>query len=361
MLVLVTGTPGAGKTLNTIKYISEQPQFKNRDIYYFGIRDLSPEFGWNEMTEEQAYGWHDLPSGSVIVFDEAYNIFPAKHGGKDTPDHVKKLAVHRHKGFDIFLVCQKVVGQLDTFVRGLVNEHHHYQRIFGSKTVNRFVWTSCQNDPNSSGVRKNANITPCRLDKKYYGKYHSADQHTHTLQLPTGKIALAVICLILLFILLFIFKRQMMAFAQPEKPQPQQSSFLQGDKQQNQPNTYSQNHDPELKRLSLAESLIPTVKGLPWTAPIYNDQLKAKTWPRPAACMILEKLESKPCKCFTQQATPLEVDYKVCIDIARNGFFDFTKSDNPQPKRGRVAGSGGDLSPPADPENLSPTDKPMNL
>lgn len=316
MLYLVTGTPGSGKTLNTIKFIREGKQFQGRDIYYFGIRNLNPEYGWNELNEEQAKQWHDLPSNSVIIFDEAYNIFPTKHGAQGTPDHVKKLAVHRHKGFDIFLVCQKVVGQLDTFTRGLINRHQHYARIMGSLNINRFTWDVCQQNPDSASTRKDANVDQFRMDKKYFGAYHSADEHTHTLSVPWKKI---VFLLVLVVLLVFSVKSFMAYFDRGEPPPLEVNQPLQGGAAP----PPSQHYQQGPVELSFAEMFTPEVEGMPWSAPIYREKFtQVSDWPRPAACMQFEK---KGCRCFTQQATPLDVPAGMCEAIVSGGWFDHTR------------------------------------
>jgi len=316
MLYLVTGTPGAGKTLNTIKFIAESPEFKGRDIYYFGIRDLSPSLGWTEITEEQAYKWYELPSNAVIVFDEAYNVFPTKHGSQGTPEHVKRLATHRHQGHDVFLICQKVVGQLDTFVRGLVNRHQHYARIMGSLNINRFTWDVCQQNPDSANTRKDANNDKFRMDKKYFGIYHSADTHTHTLSVPWGKLSFVVVGLIILGMLVMFAKGRFIRES-PEPVQQHQSERtpLSG--------TLSSSFSTSREQLPLAELLIPEIDNMPWTAPIYRDKYTdVQDWPRPAACY---KSEKTGCLCFTQQASPLDVPTEMCEGIVAGGYFDHTK------------------------------------
>lgn len=313
MLYLVTGTPGSGKTLNTIKFVAEGKQFENREVFYFGIRDLSPDLGWTELTEEQAYKWHDLPSNSVIIFDEAYNVFPTKHGAQGTPDHVKKLAVHRHKGFDIFLICQKVSGQLDAFVRGLINRHQHYARIMGSLNINRFTWDVCQQNPDSASARKDANIDQFRMDKKYFGVYHSADEHTHTLSVPWKRI---VFLFVLIGLLVFAVKAFLSYFdrGEPEAIKQDLPGQLSGQFYQAQPGK----DEP-----SFSELVTPEVPGIPWSAPMYRERFTdVQDWPKPAACL---RNESRGCRCFTQQGSPLDVPDMMCNQIVEKGWFDHTR------------------------------------
>ena len=320
MLYLVTGTPGSGKTLNTIKFINESKQFSGRDIYYFNIKDLDPSFGWHQLNEEEAYKWHDLPSGSVIVFDEAYDIFPAKSAGKTSPDHVQKLAVHRHKGFDIFLVTQKSTGQVDTFVRGLVNRHQHYARVMGFSVVNRFTWDSCQNNTESRAIKKDANKDTLTFDKKYFGKYHSADEHTHTVNLPWRLISIFAIGLLVVAGMSYMLYKQ---FVPDDIEQPSASSI-------SAPQAIAPGYSrpAPASEKSFVELFTPEVEKMPWTAPAYRHLLEAKTWPKPSACMRAEG--SKNCNCYTQQGTPLDVDLQFCLRFIKHGFFDWTRDESPQ-------------------------------
>ncbi|WP_193076145.1 zonular occludens toxin domain-containing protein [Pseudomonas sp. FME51] len=330
MLYLVTGTPGSGKTLNTIKFIAESKEFKDRDIFYFGIRDLSPDLGWVELTEEQAYKWYELPSNAVIIFDEAYNVFPTKHGSQGTPEHVKRLATHRHQGHDVFLICQKVVGQIDTFVRGLVNRHQHYARIMGSLNINRFTWDACQQSPDSAGTRKDANIDKFRMDKKYFGVYHSADTHTHTLSVPWGRVSLLVVGVVALVLMV----KQIQSRFQPDEPLPvaEQSGASAPFSGFVPSVTTGQENVP------LVDLLIPEIEGMPWTAPIYREKYTdVQDWPRPAACYQSERTG---CRCFTQQASPLDVPVEMCEGIVVAGYFDHTKPVDRALWRGEAGGSG---------------------
>ncbi len=322
MLYLCTGTPGAGKTLNTIKYVAEESKFKGRDVYYFGIPELDPSFGWSELTEEEALKWYELPPNSVIIFDEAYNVFPVGHSTKIPDEHVKQLAVHRHRGYDIFLVTQKVQGQVHSFVRGLVGTHFHFARIFNSSTINRFEWTCVQDNPNSAATRKNANVKPMRFDKNYFDKYHSADAHTHKMSLPMGKIWLAVTCLVLAVLVGYSLVSRISA--RTDSPAPQSSSI---------PSYQSPSSGRSLpEKLSFAERFKPEIPGIPWSAPAYSELTQPQTWPRPAACIFHHKIDM--CACYTQQGTPLTVDQEFCRSVVKNGFFDFTKPDKKEEEGG---------------------------
>lgn len=327
MLYQVTGTPGQGKTLNTIKFVNEEERFKDRPVYYFGIKDLDDSFGWTEITEKEAFEWYDLPSGSVIIFDEAYNVFPVRHASKQPPKHVKELAVHRHKGMDIILINQKVSGQVDPFIKGLINEHHHYDRIFGTSAVNRFMWPRCCDNVNSPTERKNANTVLCKLDNKYFGKYHSADQHTHKSQLPKGRIALFLGALVLCFGMAYYAYVQI----SPAPPtEPNQERFNKG---LSDPAGLPMGSAKDPTEMTYTEAYTPEISGMPWTAPAYREVMQPVTYPRPNCVRWSDhdRPEStgkmKGCHCFSQQGTRMSVSASICNAVVKGGFFDVTKPD----------------------------------
>ena len=345
MLYLVTGTPGSGKTLNTIKFLNEDSRFQqigegdnkeSRQIYYHGIKNLNPDFGWIELDQDQAVKWFDLPPKSVIVFDEAYTIFPVRHGSKVPPDHVQRLATHRHHGYDIVMICQKVTGQLDPFIRGLVGQHRHYARIMGSKNVNCYVWDNCQDNPNTTSAKQMANVSPTRLDKKYFGAYHSADEHTHKLNLPWGRITVLILTVVFLGVIVI---------AGINRFQDRQASFgvnKQGENSTEQSSFISQS--PRSTRASSTDSFIdrfnPEIPGLPWSAPVYSDVTQAKTWPRPAAC--IEWTDTKEVLCYTQQGTKIYIPDDMARQIIKEGFFDWTKDENSEQQTAKWGTGAGE-------------------
>lgn len=65
------------------------------------------------------------------------------------------------------------------------------------------------------------------------------------------------------------------------------------------------------------EQRSPRLKDFPHTAPAYDEVTKPTVAPYPAACITM----GKTCKCYTQQATLLQVSGPVCLQIVAQGFF----------------------------------------
>jgi hypothetical protein len=59
-----------------------------------------------------------------------------------------------------------------------------------------------------------------------------------------------------------------------------------------------------------------------WSAPAY-DGFEVQDYPRPH-CVIVgdQAVERIACRCYTQQVTPMEMEDRACIQIARYGAWD---------------------------------------
>lgn len=339
MLKLITGTPGSGKTLNTIKMVRNETHKKAkvfkiaggsaeseqvRAVYYHGIPELNPDFGWHNLTDEQALKWYELPHGSIIIFDEAYNLFPTGNG-KQPPEHVKRLATHRHQGFDIYMICQKVTGQIDPFVKGLINEHHHFERIFNSSMVNHFVWGRCESAIDARSARSDSDHRIIKLDADFFGSYKSAVVHTHKPRVPVN---ILVVVFIAVAVVAYAFRDGILGGVTPSKkttPVPVQTVPAVPSLPVSAP--------PVTESLDYLEARKPRIANMPWTAPVYDDLRKPQSYPRPAACIVNKK--TNVCKCFTQQATRLIVPDDFCRQVVQGAYFDDTIPDRPLPPQSK--------------------------
>lgn len=88
MITLITGTPGASKTLNAIDLVLNDPAFQERPVYVYNIELLAPgeALGWQTLDLEQAKAWYDLPHGAVIILDECQDLFPRRNSATKCPN-----------------------------------------------------------------------------------------------------------------------------------------------------------------------------------------------------------------------------------------------------------------------------------
>lgn len=169
MITLITGIPGAGKTLYTVS--EELPKYKNRPLYVDGIPNLA-------ITHLEPIGpvdkWHEwIPDGAVLVIDEVQRIWRPRGTAAAVPPGVAALETHRHKGVDLVIITQHP-NLLDANIRRLVGRHLHVRRMFGWKRAIVYEWDSAT-DPNrvATAIKRS-----WRYPKKAYKLYKSASQHT---------------------------------------------------------------------------------------------------------------------------------------------------------------------------------------
>ena len=196
MITLITGKPGHGKTLNTIKEVRDRALKENRMVCYANIKELSPALGWFEMADP--FQWFNAPVGSILVFDECQDFFSPFPSRGELPPHIAPFNKHRHSGFDIYLITQKP-SLLASQVRELCENHIHYFRPFGWSKTNRVEWANAVLDPyKKSNYADAISKRKIALDTSIYGLYKSAEVHTVK---PRYPFALFVPFLLILFLL----------------------------------------------------------------------------------------------------------------------------------------------------------------
>jgi hypothetical protein len=65
---------------------------------------------------------------------------------------------------------------------------------------------------------------------------------------------------------------------------------------------------------------VPRVAGIPWSAPIYDDQ-KPQAQPDLYCVEWVDVNDAKKCRCLTEQGTHAEVPYAMCVAFAEGGVY----------------------------------------
>lgn len=318
MLYLITGANGAGKTLNTLKWVFERATQENRPVCHNG-RFEPVEGGelanWKKIDIKD---WQGEPDGTIFVVDECHNDFPLRSSSSTPPEHVRMLAEHRRRGFDFYLVSQHPQN-VDVFVRRLIGSpgwHRHLKRTFGAELVSVLEWnavnTSCEKD----GSGKSGTVTMQVFPKEVYTWYRSASLHTGKKRIPKAVWIFAACVLLVPLIGYFAItgvygnvtgRAKASAAADPDAAASS--------------STGAQSQAGPQKRATTAEEYITEriarLPDFPHTAPVYDDVTKSIDAPYPAACVHMRKV----CKCYSQQATLLQVSAAVCLQIVQQGFF----------------------------------------
>jgi zona occludens toxin len=319
MISLLTGLPGNGKTLFALWYIKQKAEKEQREVYYHNIKDLTLPWSVFEAKE-----WKSLPAGSIVVIDEAQDIFPKMPNGAKLPEFYTDLAKHRHSGFDIYLITQHP-SLLDNFVRQLVGQHFHTIRKFGMQRSTVYEWRACQPAPQNPSSHKNAISMKWAYPKEVFTYYKSAEVHTVVRSIPPKLVA----AVILVFALLGFGYWSMSSFQKrhglSEKSSP--DKIVESKVESTGAVSESINKAHSFNAIEDAKNYVAMntarVQGFPQTAPKYDELTKPTTVPVPAMCVQIGDItkETPRCKCYTQQATPIEMPFNQCVEIAQHGFF----------------------------------------
>lgn len=321
MIVLFTGVPGSGKTS---KVVSDLAKIKDRPIFAMGIPDLKiphqpvpPVAEWTrlEPSPEDAAVKRpvfNFPPNSIIVIDEAQNVYRPRASGSKVPDIVAAFETHRHTGVDFWLITQHPT-LLDSNIRKLVGKHLHvHVAPLGRKLLE---WAQCR-DPDSKTDRGDAIRIDYKPDKKVFSLYKSAEAHTVIKRRLSKSVMLLAACLFLLPIGgIYVYKR---VSAKLEKPESSQSTVGKLG-QPGQPAAARPPPGPEPKSVdSVISQFQPLHPNFPESAPAYDAIRVVKAMPLVAGCIKTKDW----CRCYSQQGTKLEIQADRCADIIANKVFD---------------------------------------
>lgn len=187
MLTLITGTPGAGKSLKAVwDFARHVPgstvEMDGKPIQrrlLSNIKGLLIEHVY--ITGADLDNWHTWAQpGDLIMFDEVQEVWRPRGLGTKVPDCIGALETHRHLGVDIILISQHPM-LVDPNIRRLVNQHIHVRRLT-KRMAMCYEWDHCSN-PQSTKTAMHAGLW--RHPKAAYGLYKSAQLHTKpTARLP---------------------------------------------------------------------------------------------------------------------------------------------------------------------------------
>jgi len=331
MIYLTTGGNGAGKTLFTLYDVRKQQLKENRPVYYHGFTagEQLREWGWQEFNPRE---WQDLPDGSICIFDECQNEFPAKVQD-ELPDYINAVAQHRRRrGFDFWMITPHP-SLIHVNVRRLVESpswHRHLKRTFGGDMVSELKFNHAETSCEKPGAGDKGQVTMRAFPKEVYGWYQSASLHTGKRKLPKqvwvlgGAVAAACI------LGFFGYKKFLSGFEVDDKSAATSIQAMHTEARQTPP------QEAPKRPLTLAEYLdqgTPRIPGMAHTAPRYDALTRPVRVPRPKSCI---KFADNPCECTSQQGTRLVMSEETCMGIIKNGGV-FTDWDT-NPSRARGSG-----------------------
>lgn len=206
MIIILTATPGAGKTNHAVWSHIKPAVESGRVVYVCGIPDLKlPHIKltnaklntWAQRTPidpldpEGKQKLDNFIEGSLIVVDEAAYPWPALDL-KDPPEYIKYLSQHRKHGLD-FLVITQSPKFVHPYVLENADRHIHLsQEWSGSKS---YEWSEYCANPKLKTYRQNAVKKPYRLEKKAFDLYYSSSMHVAKAKRAVPKMVYAAIFL----------------------------------------------------------------------------------------------------------------------------------------------------------------------
>jgi zona occludens toxin len=307
---LITGLPGSGKSLRLVQRI-ESFLAEGRPVFAHNVYGLKLP-GVIELSDPN--DWESLPHGSVIVVDECHKVWPQSRAEPIPP--VVALREHRHQGKDFVLVTQ-FPSFLNINVRRLAQPHEHLVRKFGLEASTVFSWNEGQSDVESQSVRELAEQSLWAFPKHLYDKYTSATIHTVKRRIPKALIVIAAAAILIPALAWSAYSTITGWSEKPSEAAPEQDSpGLPGLSAQAAPTA------AQSPVMEYAAQFTPRIAGVAWSAPAY-DRFEVQDYPRPH-CVIVgdQAVERIACRCYTQQVTPMEMEERACIQIARYGAWD---------------------------------------
>jgi len=325
MIYWYTGQPGHGKTLCAIARALEFKE-QGRIVYVCNVRGFDyDKTGTLKMTPEDFINWMAfLPDGAVCLVDECYEhgMLPKRSPAQKVPEHVERLATHRHRGLDFIFVCQSPDKQADGFTHDLIERHIHVRRRFGTQFQHLREFDRFERNPEKATPLL---IKRQRLPKKVFGLYKSTELDTTERRVPWYFIAFALGVPLSLGLMYYTFGGM--------------GERLGGNAKAAEPvgitgaNVAQATVAPGSARapatpIDFIQRFVPRVATQPWSAPAYDDHAVSGEAPR-LFCMsaahgedVNGELKRASCTCLTEQGTRYLLPVRYCASIARNGQYE---------------------------------------
>lgn len=306
MITLITGTPGAGKTLYTVA--EELPKFSGRPLFVDGIPDLLIEHQPFAGTPETWHEW--APEGAVLVVDEAQRVWRPRGSGAQVPPGVAALETHRHKGIDIVVITQHP-NLIDQNVRRLVGRHIHVRRLFGWKRALVYEWDAATDPARVSTAIKRSWAYP----KKAFSQYKSASMHQARGQRIPIVLVLAVVAALAVPVAgYYAYSRTRAHIDDAEAAAAAGAPPVGGKVSAGKAAAAAVVAVPD----SIVEAMTPKDPQNPLSAPLY-----AAVAPVPVAPEVQGCIASRSrCTCYSQQQTPVWLPDDQCRQRAAGLYFD---------------------------------------
>ncbi len=315
-IIVLTATPGCGKTNHAVWSYIKPAVEAGRVVYVCGVPDLKLMHiklsiaklnTWAERTPldpEEPEGKQKLNNileGSLIVVDEAAYPWPAVDL-KDPPEYIKYLSQHRKHGLD-FLVITQSPKFVHPFVLENADRHIHLsQEWSGSKS---YEWPEYCANPKLKTNKQNAVKKPYRLVKEAFPLYYSASLHVEKPKRAIPKMVYAAI-----FLLFAVPAMAMFTYGRVTERLESPMASTETEK-----NTITKQRG-DIPPASLIPVSQPVV-ALPSTKESLSMLSNAVDWSQVAACVA----NKTNCVCYGHQAQRLNIVPDTCNAAISYGWI----------------------------------------
>lgn len=331
---IVTGSLGSGKTLFAIEQADLLRQHGDAtQVYQLGINEPDlrklPELPF-PLEEWHVHADAGELKGAVIIVDEFHKWMPQRGQGRP-PKFVEEMAEARKRGVRFIFITQS--SEFDHFLKGTrLNRHFYLTRKSGQARSTIYEWqgrfvASPEEHPTA---KKTAMVhLGWKHPVKEYGDwYKSAESHHFRVRLPLRIMAVPV----------FIAFAAWAVYATAssvggmlsDEPQGNDialagnasGSMLGGTVERGDSTGFKPTTDPG-QYLARFNPVIPT---MPYSAPVFQDR-PVLAEPDMLCVISGDGLDGNGahqvggCSCFTEQATPYQVEDAFCRQAARGGFY----------------------------------------
>ena len=322
-ITLLTAVPRTGKTSYAVWDIIRPAVETGKHVYVYGIPKLKlPHI---KVNEEWLRNWHhrtyddeieedrllNIPPNSLIVIDEAWQVWPAA-GLKNISEDISHLAKHGHYGIDFLIITQKP-HLLHTGVLAQVSVHKHILKKWSG--LKMLEWPEyCQN-PTARTNRDNAVTVPFQVRKESFDLYHSGQHHGKLKQRKPLQLYASFALFLALPILLYT-SYQVVAGKGEQNTETETAKVAEIEPTESItalpiqiPETITSDSEPQIKETT---RILPTVLSNQYD------------WDRIAACL---DSKSNGCVCYGQSAERLMIPLETCQLAARHGWTQAKKNN----------------------------------
>lgn len=331
MIILITGTPGSGKTAHAVDLLLDM--IGTRPVFADGVTDLKiehtpcpPVSEWTHEAKDTSSATgkkisFTYPPNSIVIIDECQRVFRPRSAGRAVPPEVAAFETHRHLGIDFILITQHP-SLVDSNIKRLVGKHIHIRVTALGRY--RYEWAEV-GDPDSRVSREIAQRTKYKLPKRAFDQYKSAELHTkHKFSIPTAVYVIGIGLASLIGISWYLVN----SVGSRLKPDGGNTAKITAPAGSQQIQPGAKADDAPMTAAEYVELHKPRITGLLHTAPAYDEITKPQDAPIPVGC--IERPKTGECKCYDQQGNTYKTTPQVCKTVMTDGIFFAWKKPEPQ-------------------------------